>query len=239
MTTPLVPSRVRRTSLGSVSCPRMISRPAGASRGSEPGRYSARTRNPFLRAAAINSRPVFPEPPNTAIHPLSSTVSRHPRCRPWPGGLREVPARTIQPGIGFPREHQKKSGDAGIRTLIDGFLPRGVRPTRVLANHGSPLQSVITGSANPFAVKPMTGARNSTRLNYVPMAPARTAEAYRPLKNFARQRAHAGPSAAASFAHACGGASASCATSSASGRASSTRVSSASSGSGAPYSAGS
>src|SRR5436309_2096324 len=24
-------------------------------------------------------------------------------------------------------------------------------------------------SANPFAIKPMTGARNSTRLNYVPM----------------------------------------------------------------------
>src|SRR6266571_3924092 len=51
---------------------------------------------------------------------------------------------------------------------------RRVSPTRgathaCFANHGSALQSVITGSANPFAIKPMTGARNSTRLNYVPM----------------------------------------------------------------------
>src|SRR2546427_11567536 len=41
-------------------------------------------------------------------------------------------------------------------------------------------------SANPFAIKPMTGARNSTRLNYVPMGLVGRARAAG-VSNFASQ----------------------------------------------------
>src|SRR5207245_6044821 len=52
---------------------------------------------------------------------------------------------------------------------LDGVLPRGERHTRVLRTMGQRSSLSSPESANPFAIKPMTGARNSTRLNYVPM----------------------------------------------------------------------
>ena len=46
---------------------------------------------------------------------------------------------------------------------------RGATPP-VLGTQGSSLQLVITESANPLSVKPITGARQSTGLAYVPLA---------------------------------------------------------------------
>jgi len=96
-------------------------------------------------------------------------------------------SRTTMPTLAFratcdPRAISRVPGPMGVGTL--GFEPRsagfhqaGSDPAR-FSEFGSSLQSVITESANPLSVKPVTGARQSTRLAYVPLPTAENAGSY-------------------------------------------------------------
>jgi len=94
-----------------------------------------------------------------------------PRCQPSPS----APLATLVRSPAFPARWEWGRWDLNPGQRVS--TRRGATPP-VSRNLGSSLQSVITESANPLSVKPVTGARQSTRLAYVPLPTAENAGSY-------------------------------------------------------------